>query len=474
MAGGTWTKQNKQRPGAYINAKAIAQAKHDTSLGRVLLIGAIQTGWGAHGVIPLEIESDFKALLGTTIDDPRLVAVKEALKGAVTVLYVNMNPGEKAKVSDAALPWNFTAKYAGTKGNDLTISVEKDPNDETLINVNTLFGTELVAQQQVRTTTASGLESNPYVDVEFTGDATEPIGDVSATTGGADFSATAGKDKLEALATSTTYNLTGGTTESADDELDLVDEAMSTEAYNVVTTAGIAADNALHKLVATTTERLREKEGYKIRAVVPALEGGTKYDYEGVSVVNNGVTLADGTELTATQAAGWFAGASSAANETTSLTYAEYPDAVAANPKRSNEQTIDALNTGQVVFTTRRDGTVVVEQDINSLVTETKDKSKDFRKNRVIRTLDAIAMDTSNAFESRFLGKIANNATGRDLFKSDRVSYLKDLQTAGGIDSFEPADLTVSPGDDKDAILVTLGITPVDAMEKLYMTITVG
>lgn len=474
MAGGTWTKQNKQRPGAYINTKAIAQAKPDTSLGRVLLIGAIQTGWGAHGVIPLEIESDFKALLGTTIDDPRLVAVKEALKGAVTVLYVNMNPGEKAKITDAALPWNFTAKYAGTKGNDLTISVEKDPNDETLINVNTLFGTELVAQQQVRTTTASGLESNPYVDVEFTGDATEPIGDVSATTGGADFSATAGKDKLEALAASTTYTLTGGTTETAEDELDLVDEAMSTEAYNVVTTAGIAADSAIHQLVATTTERLREKEGYKIRAVVPALEGGTKYDYEGVSVVNNGVTLADGTELTATQAAGWFAGASSAANETTSLTYTEYPDAVSANPKRSNEQTIDALNAGQVVFTTRRDGTVVVEQDINSLVTETKDKSKDFRKNRVIRTLDAIAMDTSNAFESRFLGKIANNATGRDLFKSDRVSYLKDLQTAGGIDSFEPADLTVSPGDDKDAILVTLGITPVDAMEKLYMTITVG
>ncbi|WP_460730480.1 phage tail sheath subtilisin-like domain-containing protein, partial [Nocardia heshunensis] len=246
---------------------------------------------------------------------------------------------------------------AGTKGNDLTVSVEKDPNDETLVNVNTLFGTELVAQQQVRTTTASGLESNPYVDVEFTGDMTTPTGDASATTGGAEFSATAGKAKLEALAASTTYKLTGGTTEDAEDELDLIDNALSTENYNVVTTAGIAAENVLHGLVATTTKRLREKEGYKIRAVVPALEGGTKYDYEGVSVVNNGVTLADGTELTATQAAGWVAGDSSAANETTSLTYVAYPDAVAANPKRSNEQTIDALNAGQIVFTTRRDGT---------------------------------------------------------------------------------------------------------------------
>lgn len=474
MAGGTWTKQNKQRPGAYINTKAIAQAKPDTSLGRVLLIGAIQTGWGAHGVIPLEIESDFKALLGTTIDDPRLVAVKEALKGAVTVLYVNMNPGEKAKITDAALPWNFTAKYAGTKGNDLTISVEKDPNDETLINVNTLFGTELVAQQQVRTTTASGLESNPYVDVEFTGDATEPIGDVSATTGGADFSATAGKDKLEALAASTTYTLTGGTTETAEDELDLVDEAMSTEAYNVVTTAGIAADSAIHQLVATTTERLREKEGYKIRAVVPALEGGTKYDYEGVSVVNNGVTLADGTELTTTQAAGWFAGASSAANETTSLTYVAYPDAVAANPKRSNEGTIDALNAGQIVFTTRRDGTAVVEQDINSLTSVTKDKSKDFRKNRVIRVLDTIATNTHDSFESRFIGKVANNDTGRSLFKSDRVSYLTGLQDTGAIDTFSADDLVISPGEDSDAVVVNLAITPLDSMEKLYMTVNVG
>ncbi|MFC6262024.1 phage tail sheath C-terminal domain-containing protein, partial [Levilactobacillus fujinensis] len=144
------------------------------------------------------------------------------------------------------------------------------------------------------------------------------------------------------------------------------------------------------------------------------------------------------------------------------------------NPKRSNEQTIDALNAGQIVFTTRRDGTVVVEQDINSLVTETKDKSKDFRKNRVVRVLDTITTNTHDAFESRFIGKVANNDTGRSLFKSDRVSYLTGLQDAGAIDTFSADDLVISPGEDSDAVVVNLAVTPLDSMEKLYMTVNVG
>lgn len=459
MAGGTWTTQNKRRPGAYINTKGVAPAKPNTTLGRTLLIGSEQLGWGANGIIELDAESDFKAVLGTSLDN--LVALKETMKGALTVLFLNTNDGEKAKVADAALPWIFTAKYAGTKGNDLTISLEKDPTDETLLTVNTLFGTEVVNQQSLRTANAAGLESNAYIDVEFTGDTT--TGDDGA----------AGKSKLETLSASTTYSLAGGTTKPTD-VTDVLNDVMGTANYDVVTTAGFAVDNDIHALVAATTKRLREEEGYKIRAVVPGQEGGTKFDYEGVSVVSNGVELADGTVLTTTQAAGWFAGVSSAADGATSLTYTEYPDAVAASPKRTNEQTISALDAGQIVFTTRRDGTVVVEQDINSLLTVTDDKPKSFQKNRTIRTLDAIAMDTSEAFESRFVGKISNDSTGRSLFKSDRVSYLKKLAENSIISGFDATDIDVQPGNDPDSVSVTLGVTPLDSMEKLYMTVNVG
>jgi len=75
---------------------------------------------------------------------------------------------------------------------------------------------------------------------------------------------------------------------------------------------------------------------------------------------------------------------------------------------------------------------------------------------------------------NNFVGKVNNDETGRDLFKSNRVSYMSDLMKANIITDFEPTDLTVEPGEDKDSILVNLSVTPIDSMEKLYMTIVVA
>lgn len=470
MSGGTWTIQNKRRPGAYINTKGATQAKPDTTIGRTLLINANPLNWGKNGVIELDYNSDFQSLLGAGINSDYFAALRETLKGALTVLLVNSNTGEKAMLADDKLPWSFTAKYAGTKGNDITVDVEKDPNDETKVTVTTLYQTKMVNQQVVRTTSAATLKSNNYVDVVLVPDATpDPApekGKIRAT------ASTVGEDKLVALPVSSSYQLTGGTTTDDGDITEMVTTAMDSEQYNVVTTAGFALDSNIHALVAETTKKLREESGYKIRAVLPNNEG-IYFDYEGVSVVGNGVELLDGTLLDTTTATGWFAGISSATGVGKSLTYATYPDAVAANPKLTNEKTISALDDGQIVFTTRRDDTVVVEQDINSLTTITDDKPIAFTKNRVIRTLDDIATDTADVFESQFIGKIDNNSTGRDLFKANRVSYLSTLNAAGIIQGFDAEDLTVEPGIDADSIVVTLGITPVDSMEKLYMTITV-
>lgn len=133
--GGTWTTQNKRRPGAYINTIGAAQPKADTNLGRTLLVNNVTLNWGAKGVTELNSNSDFKALLGESLDTPELGALRETLKGALTVLFLNDNDGDKATISNDALPWNFTAKYPGTKGNELHVTVVKDPNDTTRITV---------------------------------------------------------------------------------------------------------------------------------------------------------------------------------------------------------------------------------------------------------------------------------------------------------------------------------------------------
>ena len=41
------------------------------------------------------------------------------------------------------------------------------------------------------------------------------------------------------------------------------------------------------------------------------------------------------------------------------------------------------------------------------------------------------------------------------------------------IRDFDPNDLTIDQGDEKDAVLMNLYVTPVDAMEKLYVNLIV-
>lgn len=76
-------------------------------------------------------------------------------------------------------------------------------------------------------------------------------------------------------------------------------------------------------------------------------------------------------------------GAQAGAKYNQSLTYATYPNAVAATPVMTNNQIISALNAGKLILAAE-DGKVRVEQDINSLVTYTTDIGKVYRKNRVI------------------------------------------------------------------------------------------
>lgn len=197
------------------------------------------------------------------------------------------------------------------------------------------------------------------------------------------------------------------------------------------------------------------------------------YNYEGVSTVLNGYVLNDGTVISPNIAAARFAGMSASATPDQALTYTQLDDAVEAKPKLNNDKTIEALSAGQIVFTTRAGQRVVVEQDINSLTKFTDTKSKDFSKNRVIRTLDEICTNTAQTFETSFLGKVSNNEAGRNVFKANRIGYLTGLQNQNMIRDFENSDLTLSQGGEKDAVLMELYVTPVDAMEKLYVNLIV-
>ena len=72
-----------------------------------------------------------------------------------------------------------------------------------------------------------------------------------------------------------------------------------------------------------------------------------------------------------------------------------------------------------------------------------------------------------------YLGKVQNNYAGRIAFWNDIVDYYNQLQRIEAITDFISDDVIVEQGENKDSVVVVTNVAPVQAMEKLYMTVIV-
>lgn len=431
MAGGTFTSQNKVRPGAYINFKAeVSTGSSEAVAGTVALPLAVD--FGPAGVTAVNSGTNLLQF-GHTLGDAQMLPLREALKNASEVLVFRIGGGAKATGTSNGL--TVDAKYPGARGNDIAVVVKKLTTGG--VQVDTILDGQVVDSQVVAT--AGALVDNDLVT--FTGSPEVTDG---------------------------TITLEGGTNTTGTGA-DYADFFEAIQVYDFNTMAITVEDNSTKALAAGFIRRMREDEGKKVQVVLGNYEGA---DYEGVINLANGVVL-DGQALTPEQATAWFAGAAASAGVSASLTYTAYQGATDANPRLSSADTIENLRKGNVVFTEKR-GQAVVEQDINTLVSFDAIKNQDFRKNRVLRVLDDIANNTKVTFEDNYIGKVNNDTDGRELFKADRIAYFDALVGQGAITDFASDDIEVLPGNAKDAIVVNVAVQPVDAMEKLYMTVEVN
>ncbi|MEY8370123.1 phage tail sheath family protein [Aerococcaceae bacterium 50-4] len=431
MAGGNFTTQNKVRPGAYVNFKAEVSTGTSDAVGGVVTL-PLEINFGPSGVIPVSAETDLTAF-GYGLGDKVMQPLREALKNANTVLVFRIGGGSAASGNGQGL--TATAKYGGERGNDIHVVIETQANG--LTKVDTILAGRVVDSQNVAKGT--DLKANQLVTFEasetLTNGTIQLTGGSNATGTGADYAA--------------------------------YFEAIQVFEYN--TMALPVADKETKALAAGFTHRMRDQEGKKVQVVLGNYDDA---DYEGVINVANGVVL-DGEALSAEQTTPWVAGASASAGVANSLTYTPYQGATDASPRFTNAETIEHLQKGNLVFTEKR-GQAVIEQDINTLVTFTTEKNQYFAKNRVLRVLDNIANNTKVTFEDNYIGQVNNDTDGRELFKADRIAYFDSLVAAGAIEAFEADDIQVLPGNAKDSVVVNVAVTPVDAMEKLYMTVEVN
>lgn len=393
---------------------------------------ALPLDWYEEGaLITFNADDSAFSKLGYMLDD--LLELREMMKRASKALiYPLCGGGARAS---AALGENLTVTAAkqGARGNAISVVVAKSGN---LWQIKTFVGGSVADTQLVAN--AAAFKANAFV-------------------------ALSGEGTLAAA----TVTLSGGSDGAvADTAYDAFLEALKTEEFQTIAYTG---DNvAIKQKLVDYVKHQRDDEDKFIQACV----GNFPADCEGVISFANGVVLVDGTRIDANMASAWAAGATAAAAVNESLTYDSYDGADNVTEKLTRSQQLVYKNQGLGCFIFNN-GRAKVESDINTLVTYTVQKQKDFAKNRVLRVIDGVCGDIKAVFDASFAGAEHNNASGRNRFKASICDYMTALQNQNALEDFVADDVTVAAGADKDTVVVSLRIKPVDSMEKANITVRV-
>lgn len=430
LGGGSFISQNKVLPGTYINF--ISAATVDASLAdRGVAAMALELDWGKDNSIFVVTRDEFlknsQALFGYDYGHDKMKGLRDLFLNIHTLLaYKLTSGGVKAENTYAS------AKHAGVRGNDLKISIQQDVDSVTHKVVTTYLGTRVVDEQIVED--AAGLVSNEYVDFK------DVILEVTAST-----------------------PLTGGTNGEVDGAAHqgFLDKA---ESHSFHALGSVSEEDAIKQLYTSYVKRMRDERGQKFQVVLH----NQAADYEGVVNVKNDVTGDD--ELSSLVY--WVTGVVAGTNVNQSALNRIYNGEFDIDVEYTQNELEQAIRAGE--FTLHQVGSYVrVLSDINSLVNLTSEKGVAFQDNQTIRIIDQIANDIASLFSSKYLGSIPNDQSGRVSLQSDIVSHHLELQDLRAIEEFDEGDVTVEQGNTKKSIVVSDAITPINTMEKLYMSVVV-
>ena len=451
-AGGTWTVQNKQRPGAYINF--VSAPKPVGGIGdRGVMTACLPMTWGPDGQLITLYGEDLLngkslAKVGcTAVDTDESLPYRLALTGSYKALLFRADTGgTKATnvISVGVLTAN--AKHTGTTGNSVSVVITADKPTTGQYTVDILF--KLIQQESFVVSALADFSEIESEWVNFVVPSSPSSTDIPVTAG-------------VVLSGGTNGTVTGETTYPA------YFAAVNGEQWQCM---AINTSAAVGSQVTAFIKLLRDTRGKKVQAVVYDY---TDADYEGIISVNQGFKTAQDT-VTVDLFPLYVAGITAGANVNESNTARIVESAVSITNPIAEEDIEDALKEGKFLLSYRQDGAVCVEKDINSLHSFTVDKNYAFSKNRVVRCLDNIGNITALVFNRNYCGKIDNNDVGRNLYKTELISMMDQLQGIGAVQNFQgTSDITVLPGNDGESVVVDMLVQPVDSMEKLYMTVNV-
>lgn len=433
LGGGTFQTQNKALPGAYINF--ISAARNLVGLSeRGIVAMPFQLGWGPENQV-IELDADnFRMfapeLFGYSPDAPELLIFREVFRHARRIVAYRM-----AKTAVKATNAFATAKYSGTRGNDLKIVIQANVDNPSAFDVTILLDFKKVFEQR-GVASATELRENEYVTW----------------------------NQEAVLVKTAATPLEGGTNgaELTPEDHQRFLMAVEGRAFHVLVCPSL--DELTATLYVEFTRRMRDDVGAKFQLVTVS---EIAPDYEGVIVVDH---VAPGKEVPVCY---WVAGAAAGCEINRSLTNMEYDGELGdVGVDRTQYELAKSIQDGKLVFHRVGDSWNLLE-DVDSLTTVTNDKGEQFKSSQTIRIIDQIGTDIARVFNEGYLGKVQNDVAGRTSLWNDVVKILQQMHQRRAIQPFEPDTVKVDPGLTPKSVLVNCTIQPVSAMTQLYMTVII-
>ncbi|MCI8484704.1 MAG: phage tail protein [Lachnospiraceae bacterium] len=434
LGGGAFTAQNKELPGTYINFVSAASGSAALS-ERGIVTMPLELDWGITGqvfkVTSQEFQENSMAIFGYDQRSEKLKGLQDLFLNAQTLYAYRLN-GEGVKAANDYAE----ARYSGIRGNDLKIIVQVNVDDETLFDVKTVLGTATVDQQTVAK--AEDLTPNDYV-----------------------------KWKAGAvLEVTAAMPLTGGENGEVDGAayqayLDKI------EAYTFHTMGVVVEDEVTKALFDAFVKRMREQMGVKFQLV---LFDYAKADYYGTISVKNKVLDQGWSPASLVY---WVTGAAAGCAVNKSNQNKAYNGKFTVDASDTQSQLKAAIKAGEFTFH-MVDEEVRVLEDINTMVTTSDTQGDIFKDNQTVRVMDQIGNDIAVLFNTKYLGDVLNDNAGRVSLWSDIVDHHRQLEQIRAIENFSDADVVVEQGNTKKTVVVTDAVTVVNAMGKLYMTVTIA
>lgn len=433
LGGGTFATQNKELPGAYINFVSAASANAALS-ERGIATMPLELDWGIDGDVFKVTNEDFKKnslkIFGYAYNHDKLKGLRDLFLNTQTLYAYKLTSGGVKAANTFA-----EAIYSGVRGNALKITIQKNPDDDTLFDVKTILDTTVVDEQTVAK--AADLTANDFVKFKTT-----------AT-----------------LAVTASTPLSGGENGTVDGTayqtyLDKI------ESYTYNTMGAVVTDDTTKSLFVSFVKRLRDEMGIKFQLVLY----NKAADYYGAVSVKNKVLDEGWSEASLVY---WVTGILAGCEVNKSCQNKIYNGEFTIFADYTQNELKKAIKAGE--FTLHKVGTDIrVLEDINTMVTTSDTQGDIFKDNQTVRVMDQIANDIAVLFNTKYLGVVPNDAAGRISLWSDIVKHHEQLQEIRAIENFSDSDVTVEQGNTKKSVVVTDLVTVVNAMSKLYMTVTVA